>query len=153
MFVSDNASDITKALSDLGGFPWIVCMAHTINLIVQAGLKEPTVTRLISHLKGIVTFCRQSTNAANQLKKYNRDNDLQNYRLIQEVEHRWNSALDMIERLIKIRNGLNSIMADLQKRDHLITPDDLSKMNKLVAVLKCLSALHRYYLENHWRLE
>ena len=68
VFVSDNASDITKALSDLGGFPWIGCMAHTINLIVQAGLKEPTVIRLISHLKAIVTFCRQSTNAANQLK-------------------------------------------------------------------------------------
>ena len=27
-------------------------------------------------------------------------------------------------------------MADLQKRDHLITPDDLIKMNKLVDVLK-----------------
>ena len=35
-----------------------------------------------------------------------------------------------------MRNGLNSIMADLQKRDHLITPDDLIKMNKLVDVLK-----------------
>ena len=39
VFVSDNTSDITKALSDLGGFPWIGCMAHTIYLIVQAGIK------------------------------------------------------------------------------------------------------------------
>ena len=70
---------------------------------------------------------------------------MQNYRLIQEVEHRWNSALDMIERLIKMRNGLNSIMADLQKRDHLITPDDLSKMNKLVAVLKYFKGVN-YFL-------
>ena len=120
VFVSDNASDIAKALSELGEFPWIGCMAHTINLIVQAGLKEPNVAKLISHLKSIVTFFRQSNNAANQLRKYQKENDLQNYTLIQQVDHRWNSDLDMIERQITIRTGLNQIMADLQKKKNIL---------------------------------
>ena len=137
VFVSDNASDIAKALSELGEFPWIGCMAHTINLIVQAGLKEPNVAKLISHLKSIVTFFRQSNNAANQLRKYNKENNLQNYTLIQQVDHRWNSDLDMIERQITIRTGLNQIMADLQKKDYLITAEHLIKMKKLVDLLKC----------------
>ena len=63
---------------------------------------------------------RQSNNAANQLRKYQKENDLQNYTLIQQVDHRWNSDLDMIESQITIRTGLNQIMADLQKKVYLL---------------------------------
>jgi len=65
---------------------------------------------------------------------------LQNYILIQEVDHRWNSALDMIERQLKLRSGLNRVMADIQKRTHLILQDQLNKMSKLVDVLKHIKA-------------
>ena len=51
VFVSDNASDITKAVAELGGCPWLGCMGHNINLVIQQALKEPNVKQLLDHLK------------------------------------------------------------------------------------------------------
>ena len=40
LFVSDNASDITKALSAIGGYEGFGCAAHHLNLVGQAGFKQ-----------------------------------------------------------------------------------------------------------------
>ena len=139
--MSDNASDIAKALRGLGEYPWIGCAAHTINLVVQAGLKEPVLAKLVGRLKEIVTFVKKSNNASNQLRKFHRDHDLPDLAVIQEVETRWNSA--MIERQIKLKEGLNRVMSDIAQTKHLITLDDMHKMNTLIDLLRHFKGCHR----------
>ena len=39
-FITDNASDISKAISDIGGYPRFGCAGHHLNLIAQAGFKQ-----------------------------------------------------------------------------------------------------------------
>ena len=38
--VSDNASDIRRAMRDLGGFQWLGCSGHNLNLVIKEGLKK-----------------------------------------------------------------------------------------------------------------
>ena len=38
-FITDNASDIGKAIKTIGGFPWFGCAGHHLNLVAQAGFK------------------------------------------------------------------------------------------------------------------
>ena len=40
IFLSDNASDIHKALEKLGKYQWLGCAGHHTNLIAQAGFKN-----------------------------------------------------------------------------------------------------------------
>ena len=39
-FLSDNASDIHKALEKLGKYQWLGCAGHHTNLIAQVGFKK-----------------------------------------------------------------------------------------------------------------
>lgn len=39
-FTTDNASDITKAITKLGRYPWLGSAGHHLNLIRQAGFKQ-----------------------------------------------------------------------------------------------------------------
>ena len=38
--VSDNTSDIRRAMRDLGGFQWLGCSGHNLNLVIKEGLKK-----------------------------------------------------------------------------------------------------------------
>ena len=58
-FVTDNASYISHALCDLGGFNWPGFMGHNINLMMQDGLQEPSVAKIIAVCKSIVKFMKE----------------------------------------------------------------------------------------------
>ena len=47
-FITDNASDIGKAITKIGGYPWFGCAGHHLNLIAHAGFKQvaPAATLL-----------------------------------------------------------------------------------------------------------
>lgn len=57
---SDNASNITKAISDEPRFTHIRCFAHTINLAVQKGLKEPRISAHLIKVRKIAKYFRKS---------------------------------------------------------------------------------------------
>lgn len=69
--VSDNASNIVSALRELFGFnKHQRCFAHTLNLATRNALDElPEINNILKKVKEIVTFFKQSVNAANELKK------------------------------------------------------------------------------------
>ena len=46
-FTSDNASDIARALRDLGCFNWFGCIGHHFNIIVKAGLNKVPVAQIL----------------------------------------------------------------------------------------------------------
>ena len=61
--VSDNAANIKKALHDFGKIG-IGCMAHSLNLIIVAAIKDmPELIELQKKVSRTVTLTRQSCNA------------------------------------------------------------------------------------------
>jgi len=62
MVVSHNASNIIAVikLCNLGS---LGCFAHSINLVVESGLKYDDVKRIIAKIKAIVQYFKQSNQA------------------------------------------------------------------------------------------
>jgi hypothetical protein len=63
--VTDNAANMS-ATARLGGWKHLPCFAHSLNLIVQAGLKEVQDTHV--KVKAIVEFFKRSPQAAAKLR-------------------------------------------------------------------------------------
>ena len=52
IFVTDNASDIKRAICDLSTYKWIGCFAHTLNLSLGKALN-------VVRVKNTITRCRK----------------------------------------------------------------------------------------------
>ena len=101
-FITDNASDISKAITDIGGYPRFGCAGHHLNLIAQAGFKqvEPAAT-LVKKCKRIVEHIRSSGPAAYLLIKYQKEFELPLHKVLQENNTRWWSILIMMDRIME----------------------------------------------------
>ena len=113
--VTDNASVEVKAFSDLG-WPRFACIGHTLNLVVRGALKEKTITRLISKGRNLVSYFHHSPQATTHLEEKQRllgkGEESQVYKLMNDVPTRWNSTLDMLERLTLLMAPLHALCAD-----------------------------------------
>ena len=59
--VSDNASDIRRAMRDLGGFQWLGCSGHNLNLVIKEGLKKNLpAAQLLKKCKSIIQLSHKS---------------------------------------------------------------------------------------------
>jgi len=90
------------------------CFAHTINLVVEEGLK--CESDLINKVKTIVTHFRKSTIANKILEKNKKKNSgiKDPTKLIQAVNTRWNSVFYMFERFILLENSIRSSLGLLE---------------------------------------
>lgn len=95
--VTDSASNMIKAVTDLFGKDMqISCVAHKLNLVVESILNEAMVLPILTRVKDIVTFFKQSIKAADSLRA------VSNLKLVQSVPTRWNSSYYMIERFLQL---------------------------------------------------
>lgn len=101
---SDNASNILAAIKSC---KWrsLGCFAHSINLVVDSGLGYKDVNDIILKVKAIVQYFKQSSQALIRLN----DNQIKGghpiLKLKQNCPTRWNSTYDMINRILKIKDG------------------------------------------------
>jgi hypothetical protein len=121
---TDNGSNMVKAIKLLKQeFPkieHISCVAHTLQLVVNKGLKSSEeLQKLILRIKRLITFlrnpkqCEQLT-TAQQLLNYNKI-----LKPIQEVSTRWNSLYYSFERLLELQRAVvylpSRLKADINK--------------------------------------
>ncbi|CAH1979160.1 unnamed protein product [Acanthoscelides obtectus] len=110
--ITDNASNITNAVTKELMWKHFGCFAHKLNLVVRSALKSETL--IIEKVKTIVNHFKRSPQATEKLLKAQRqlgnDNPLC---VIQDVETRWNSTYHMIQRLVKIQEAIRSTVANL----------------------------------------
>lgn len=99
-------TDVNIVLDDairLIGWKHVRCLAHTINLVVQAGIQPISVIR--AKARSLVAYFHRSTVGAEKLIEQQMllKPDKQPLKLIVEVTTRWNSALKMMERLVAVK--------------------------------------------------
>ncbi|CAH1100846.1 unnamed protein product [Psylliodes chrysocephalus] len=137
--ISDNAANIKKAILEELKWKHFGCLAHTINLIAQDGLKS--IEDLIEKVKNIVSFFKRSNLAKERLDSFQKQNNKSPKKLIQSVPTRWNSVFYMLERILELKEEVRASLAVLGHENlHLLTNNDFEDLSQLVNILKPLES-------------
>nr|XP_022910666.1 zinc finger BED domain-containing protein 1-like [Onthophagus taurus] len=108
----------------IGGWKHWGCFAHSLNLVVQSGLKEVRV--IVDKLKKIVRYFKKSTHAYSKLRETQERMELPALKLKNDVPTRWNSTYEMMQRIITLKTALVSALAVIKSgRDVDINNIDL----------------------------
>ncbi|XP_033173496.1 zinc finger BED domain-containing protein 1-like [Drosophila mauritiana] len=130
--VSDNAANIVNAIKT-GNWPHIPCFAHSLNLIVQKGLREISVVQ--NKVKFIVEFFNRSTFGLKKVKSTQTQLNLPDLKLIQDVSTRWNSTFKMLERLVVLKDALILTLSTLRSELNL-SQNEWAIVEELLPILK-----------------
>lgn len=140
LVVSDNASNVTKAIKDILGWKHLGCFAHSLNLVVKNGLKaNQNILCLVENVRKIVSHFKRSTNATAKLLTYQKqNNDPKNApkKLVQDVPTRWNSTFLMIKRFLLLHEPLKATLALIDKDLPTLTQNDWKMACELMLCLK-----------------
>lgn len=132
---TDNAANIKRCI-ELSNWTHISCLAHTLNLIVQSGLKE--ITDIKIKIQKIVEYFHRSTTAQLRFnttqKQLNRDSPI--LKLKNDVVTRWNSTFHMFERILLLKESLTATIGIINAKLTPLTEDEWSTVDKLCKVLR-----------------
>lgn len=107
--VTDNAANM-KAAASLLKVPHLSCFAHTLNLVVQSAIKS-SIKNVVDKSKSIVQFFKKSAHALANLNKMHVSLNMPKLKLKQDCPTRWNSTLDMLNRLLANKRAVVSTLA------------------------------------------
>nr|CAH7714552.1 unnamed protein product [Callosobruchus chinensis] len=133
--VTDNAANM-KAATRLIGWDHFACAAHTLNLIVRAGLDE--IQSTIKKVKCIVEHFHKSSVATKKLISMQEQlNPGQKpLKLINDIVTRWNSTLDMLERIMKLQEPLEAAIGLLHNPIQSLSEGEWQALPEIVKILK-----------------
>ncbi|XP_054089693.1 uncharacterized protein LOC128922611 [Zeugodacus cucurbitae] len=131
--VSDLPADENDAIDNLED----LITDHT----QQSSLRE-----LLSKVKQIVTFFRQSERATTELLKLQKDKpENSRLKLIQEVRTRWNSCFEMVDRFIVLADHVSKVLLQVKmdkslkaKPPNMITGEEIDALVEVRDILKPL---------------
>ncbi|KAJ8710662.1 hypothetical protein PYW08_009177 [Mythimna loreyi] len=130
--VTDNAANMVKAGDLAFGKKHIPCFAHILNLVAQNSIQQCTELRnLVTKVKDIVTWFKQSNIASNELRKATDEET----KLIQEVPTRWNSTFSMIERFLEL---LLQVLRLVEAATKEVSGDKYCTSSKVIPLIHCL---------------
>ncbi|XP_078027660.1 E3 SUMO-protein ligase ZBED1-like [Epinephelus lanceolatus] len=113
--VHDNASNVVAALRILEekfGVASYRCAGHTLQLVVNHAMKDPTIDRTLSAARGLVKHIKKSEPASTKLKQKQQQMGTPEHKLIQDVAVRWNSSYYMVEHLLEQRWPVVATLSD-----------------------------------------
>ncbi|XP_032307129.1 E3 SUMO-protein ligase ZBED1-like [Drosophila ananassae] len=130
--VSDNDASMKKACESLK-YKHLPCVAHTINLLVQDMLKQQFLEDILSRCKTIVAFFKRSSTAYAKFKAAQKAENP--YGLIQEMPTRWNSAYEMIKRIIITNEHISVVLAVSHNAPLPLSAEDIDTLKELSLLL------------------
>lgn len=134
--VTDNARNVDVALREaqMSKQP---CFAHSLQLCVRKGLD--IVKDLTERCRKLVGHFKHSPLATASFESFQKRLDLPEHRLIQDVPTRWNSSVDMMERLLEQRMAVSAALhADKRSTSASLdlTSNDWEILEGLIPILK-----------------
>lgn len=106
-----------------------------MNLAAQKALKVSVVSNLLAKVRRVVGYFHRSNTAAHVFKTKQKQLGLVKHKLIQDVQTRWNSAHDMLERFIEQHSAIIVALTEMTK-DYNLGQKDLDNAKLVVEVLK-----------------
>ena len=148
--ISDNAPNIVKAIKDhFGESHQLPCFAHTIQLIPQSGINlTPNLGEVIKKVKDIVTFCKQSTLMADELRRLQfADGRTQGtmLKVIQAEDTRWNTTFYMIERFLLMAPWISFALLTVRSpnKPTMLTHEEIEILKDILELLKPVEQITR----------
>ena len=132
----DNAANIQKAMMDILSWKCLGCFGHTVNLCVKAGLKQRQVETAVARCSRLVTNFRKSSRAAHVLTTKQEALEKPKHKLLQEVDTRWNSTYDMIERVMEQQVPVCAALIEMKRMDLLPKDTECRLLEEMLQVLK-----------------
>ncbi|XP_072394799.1 E3 SUMO-protein ligase ZBED1-like [Diabrotica undecimpunctata] len=156
--VTDNASNMKKAVKDFLNKRNDFCVAHTLNLVVKdcisknnendrnSDLKNAAVLDVILKSRAIVAHFKQSIKSSNTLRDKQRQMNLDIIKLKQDVQTRWTSTYLMLDRLLRVKDPLSATLplldsppSDLTSAEWLILKDCVVILQPVEKITTALS--------------
>lgn len=133
--VTDNAYNITGAIK-LTTWAHVPCFAHSLNLIVQEGLKE--IKHIRTKVKACVEYFHRSSQAnAKLLSTQSRINsDCVPLKLKNDVLTRRNSTFYMFERFLKLEEALTVTIGLLHNPVAILSAEEWLILREICRILK-----------------
>jgi len=132
---ANKLSAVKKTFGKPGDDHHLPCFAHTLNLVTQRPLNElPDIQNIISKIKTIVTFFKQSVSASDELKK------VYDLKLKQSVPTRWNFIYYMIDRFLLCSNHIASILITIRRGPSMLSADEIDIAKEINLILKPFEA-------------
>lgn len=130
--VTDSGENIMSAVkTTFGNEKHLPCFTHTLNLVTQRALDNlQDIQTIISKIKSIVTFFKQSVSASDELRK------LCNLKLKQSVPTRWNSIFYMIERFVSCSNHIASVLINIRRAPVMLSASEIDIAKEMLLILR-----------------
>ena len=144
IFVTDNASDIKKAVCELGGYEWLGCFAHTLNLSIGKSLKIVKVKNTVIKCSKLVSFFQRSNKATQQLKDEQGKLGMKELTVLKYVKTRWNSVNIMLERLYPMLPAVCSVLITCNKTELIpnqATQTNMKELSDLLGVFEAATVV------------
>ncbi|XP_066964239.1 zinc finger BED domain-containing protein 4-like [Macrobrachium rosenbergii] len=137
LLVTDNASNMLAAARLCTPWRHIPCFAHTLNLVVTNILeKHEDIVNIRKKVRYIVTFFHSSVKASDRLTEVQRQQNIPEHKLIQEVQTRWNSTFYIFERMIEQHQAVTTVLCLLGKNEMCPSAQVIEEIKGTVKVLK-----------------
>ncbi|XP_071649702.1 zinc finger BED domain-containing protein 4-like isoform X1 [Temnothorax longispinosus] len=121
-----------KAIVDgFGAEKYLACFAHTLNLVPGNIIKDDAIVKdLCKKIKTIVTYFKHSVPAADELRMKS------TLKLIQNVDTRWNSTKNMLDRFIKLADIISPILLQSPLALPMLSASELQTTKEFAELLK-----------------
>ena len=98
---------------------------------------------MLQRCKNIVSYFHKSCKATDKLTAIQNRLNIDNHKLIQDVETRWNSSLYMLQRIVEQEEAIRTTLCLLNRNDLVISCEDVEVITGIVEILEPFEAVTR----------
>ncbi len=147
-----------------GNVKGVRCVGHTLQLCINAALKTDLICRTIAASRQFVGHFKKSAKATTALTEKQKQQNVAEHKLIQDVLTRWNSMYLMLEHLLEQRSLVKAVLSDqtvrARSRAHNCTVSDSGghcvsaetydhSYRAALAGRKCISVCHTAHVNKY----